>query len=721
MISKKHSSKATKKAGSKFNVKRNYSDFWMDSRWDSRSMFGGISNTIPQTSDIVKAIKLANYRRAVTNFVKILTKQEIPVMFAGTDSYTNGKSIVLSTDIKESNFDVTVGLALHEASHIILTDFEILPALQRGDIARVEETISKRKPGQSAMSVRSTIQGLLNWVEDRRIDHFVFSTSPGYKAYYHKLYNHYFHDKSVTKALQSANFRGTKNLNIDTYMMHIINMINPAFQADALPGLKDIVEVVDLRNISRLKSTMDALHVACDIMDIILENLPEEPAQDQQGEQEGEEKPRGGAMPGNGDQKEDNKQDDQQDSQDSNDEPTEEEKTLEELTPKELYEAQKALAKQKEFLDGNVDKKQATKGLTNKLKVVAKQSIDIQTVGTTANTFDAIVADYSSPSLLGEIADIESKLFDLYETQPHSANYRQLQAEQLERQRALGYEDIMRTNMREDYKKQVLEGINLGALLGKKLQLHNEARERVDMRLRNGKIDNKRLAHAGYGIENIFKQISIDKYKNANLHISLDASGSMGGDKWAATVKLTAAIVKALTYTQGINVQVSIRGTFSGNGRSESPTIVKVYDSKTSKNNPSSFFKVLPALSTSYSTPEGLCFEAMIAKNMLVQGTSELDSYFLNISDGEPGMGVYYGTRAIEHTATQIKKMESQLNMKIISFFMAEGDLGNVTTRFNGSSSGSNFRRMYGKHATVVNPESAMDIARALNKKFMEK
>ena len=80
-----------------------------------------------RTSDL---IKLAGYRRAISNFVNIVTgKSDIPVRFEGRDSYTDGKSVTISASIKDKDFDSTVGLALHEGSHVLLTDFSILPEL----------------------------------------------------------------------------------------------------------------------------------------------------------------------------------------------------------------------------------------------------------------------------------------------------------------------------------------------------------------------------------------------------------------------------------------------------------------------------------------------------------------------------------------------------------------------------------------------------------------
>ena len=46
------------------------------------------------TDRTAELIKLSGYRRAISNFVNIVTgKSDIPVHFSGSDSYTDGKSI----------------------------------------------------------------------------------------------------------------------------------------------------------------------------------------------------------------------------------------------------------------------------------------------------------------------------------------------------------------------------------------------------------------------------------------------------------------------------------------------------------------------------------------------------------------------------------------------------------------------------------------------------
>jgi len=243
----------------KFDKKKNYASFWMDDLGRGADRFGISSDFSSKSSDLIKSIKLNSYRKAVANFVKILTNKEIPVRFAGSDSYTDGQSVTLSADIKDDNFDVAVGLALHEASHILLTDFSLLPILRSGNHTEVEKIVAML-PNIPADVVRSIIKDLLNWVEDRRIDNYVFSTSPGYKAYYHKLYDHYFNnDKVITKGLKSKKYRNPGS--IDSWMMHIINMTNPNFNPTVMPGLQEVATIADLPRISRLKSTNDALAV----------------------------------------------------------------------------------------------------------------------------------------------------------------------------------------------------------------------------------------------------------------------------------------------------------------------------------------------------------------------------------------------------------------------------------------------------------------------------
>jgi hypothetical protein len=705
------------------NTKHNYSSFWMDDEWDSQSKFSGMGSSSGYNStDIVKLVKLSNYRRAITNFVKIVTKQDLPVSWAGDTSYTDGKSITLTTDIKDTNFDVTVGLALHEAAHCVLTDFSVLSPLLDGTCKKYHDFLDslsddvKRSvsPGQR----KDLVRNLLNWIEDRRIDNYIFTTSPGYKAYYHKMYDHYWNGKDITKGFIASKFRNASDM--ESYMFHIINMLNPSFNPKALPGLEEITKLIDVNNIARLQNTHEAYDIALAVAKIVMENMvmdenkqflqPPTPNNSNDDKDNND----NNDLSGSGDSGSSTNNGDGEGNGGDGDE--EGDDTIE-LSSKELSDLKKILQEQKDFINGDTKKKSTTKNLQRQLNKIAEQSIDLQVIGDgLPQKRTSLIYDYTKNNTLQRVHALYLlRASDEYSELSYRDPKRVALDEELDSLAV--YQDFK--YLHADNIKSINAGMEMGALLGKKLQLHNESRERVDNRLRSGKIDNKRLAHAGYGIEGIFKQIQIDRYKKANLHISLDGSGSMSGEKWKSTIRMTMAIAKAATYTQNINIQVSIRVTHNAAGKGDVPTILYVYDSR--KNKINQLVSALTMFRPSSMTPEGLCFEAMLKRNMFVSSDNDMDSYFLNISDGEPSCTNYAGHLAVNHTKAQINKMKNELNMSVISFFLGSGTYEQLVTIFNGYGSGHNFRTMYGKDAAVVNPENTLMIAKELNKKFLTK
>ena len=129
-MAKRFSTKQLSKSYSKWNSPAYYStgyksssksygnsSFWMDDDF--------LDEDKSKDANKVDYVKLAGYKRAIGNFVRIVTgKDDIPVIYSsGNDSYTDGKKVVISSKLDENEFDSTVGLALNEGSHIALTDF----------------------------------------------------------------------------------------------------------------------------------------------------------------------------------------------------------------------------------------------------------------------------------------------------------------------------------------------------------------------------------------------------------------------------------------------------------------------------------------------------------------------------------------------------------------------------------------------------------------------
>ncbi len=252
----------------------------------------------------------------------------------------------------------------------------------------------------------------------------------------------------------------------------------------------------------------------------------------------------------------------------------------------------------------------------------------------------------------------------------------------------------------------IKKGIVLGTVLGKKLKLRNEERSLVTPRMKNGKISGRLLHELGMGNTNVFDQIQIDKHSPALVHISIDASSSMGGSKWEQTQTSAVAIAKAASMTSNLDVVISYRSIQHDSNMCQ-PLMLIAYDSRKDKfSKVQQLFKYLNPCGT---TPEGLCFETVL--DDIIKTNKGVDSYFINFSDGWPGFTNrdidYGGTEAVNHTAAQVKKIQ-QAGVKVLSYFVYSGYEGGIDS----------FKAMYGKSATSVDCTNLMALTKTLNKLF---
>ena len=192
----------------------------------------------------------------------------------------------------------------------------------------------------------------------------------------------------------------------------------------------------------------------------------------------------------------------------------------------------------------------------------------------------------------------------------------------------------------------------------------------------------------------------------------------MSGDKIRKAVVSTVAIVKACEMARNINTQVSIRSTDTG-GRGL-PYVVMVHDSR--RDTFRQFASYMSKLCVTNTTPEGLCFEAIMKE--LIPSTNDTDSYFLNFSDGQPTYSIsngndeihYSGNEAAEHTYRQVKKMMGN-GINILSYFITEYHKDN----FENSSDWTVFKKSYGQGAKYVNVENMFEVAKTMNEMFLKK
>ena len=686
----------------KNNVKQN-STFWDTNSNDvDVDEFLGLDTNVKKGKDLVA---LAGYKRAISNFVNIVTEDNIPVVFNSNDSsYTDGKKVVIGANLDDKKFDVAVGLALHEGSHIKLSDFTLLRNLENS--IPQEIYVLGEKMGVDRYTVLSTVKSILNYVEDRRIDSFIFRTSPGYKSYYHSMYEKYFYSKNVDKGLLSSEYRTEE---IDSYMFRIINLHNSNRQLTALKGLKEIYETIDLGRIQRglMVDTNEAFNVACDVMSVILLNIDPIKVKDdsQDGDSDDE---NGDSQEGNGSGGSNTLTDEElqdmidSDSIGSSTTPDEnlgndDGSDSVELSPRQKQMLEKHFEKQEKFLDGDVQKTKLNK----------KESNDIKSIEDSGATYENVGSDIPKYSWDGSSVGKGTKCLVVRKLTQAVIDSDQFGCASSWNQRSYG--DYERYNFVE-------EGLRLGSMLGRKLQVRGEESQLKFSRQDSGKIDKRLIAELGFGNSNVFSHTLTERFNKAYLHLSVDASGSMSGTKWNKAMTSAVAMIKACDMAGNIDVVVTTRTTNYGRGNNGqgTPMIVVCYDSRVDK-----LIKVknlFTALGVSGTTPEGLCFEAI--EKDLIPGNSNQDSYFINFSDGQPWYSnseiEYSGDRAETHTKKMCDGMRAK-GISVLSYFISDYDLSDDSYDVKA------FKRMYGKDAEFVNATNMMAVAKSMNKKFLDK
>ena len=250
------------------------------------------------------------------------------------------------------------------------------------------------------------------------------------------------------------------------------------------------------------------------------------------------------------------------------------------------------------------------------------------------------------------------------------------------------------------------EGLRLGTLLGKKLKVRGEERELIFTRQRSGKINKRLISELGFGNSDVFSQSRIERYNKANLHLSIDGSGSMSGKKFDKAMTSAVAICKAADMAGNIKVVVSFRYT-----QDKQPVVLIAYDS--SKDKIQKIKSLWPALSVAGTTPESLCYDAMMTNFLQISNSD--DNYFINYSDGSPWFSndhaYYYGDNAVNHCRKVIKGMRNN-GVKILSYFISERTYGQEKKWFE---------QMYGDDASFINPNNMMEVAKTMNKMFLSK
>lgn len=708
---------------SKHSNKYGNSSFWMDDLVTRKEDAG----------DKFDLIKMAQYQRAISNFVKIVSRRDIPVKFNASDtSYTDGKTeVVISANVTEKSFDATAGLALHEASHIIYTDFDCLPKFFPQYVYSLKESFSAMYTSDRAMVESwcpfitqnldkvSDLKGfdqqyifaLSNWIEDRRIDNLVFKSSPGYKSYYHTLYEKYYLSDALTKMLKSSDYREE---NVNSYKVRVLGLINPASDRNALVGLRSIINLIDLHNIDRLKDTKASIELAYRVADMIAQYCLKY-KEEQQAQPKPQPQPNNQSQPQVGDNgpQGNEPQDGEGDPNDNGDSAEGDDPIT---TPGDGPMSQRDLDKAAKVME---EIEQLIKGEAKKTKMTAQNNRIVKALAGNVDTSVDTVIFHGQKVPVIHVRLSPNMIRSYTHDSPVSHGIENNCAEHLKEGNHWSVqpeEPKKGWGWRSDYLKHASElvkkGLALGAQLGKKLQVRDQVRDTRFNRLKTGKIDNRLLYQCGYDVMNIFEQVKVDKYTPSILDISVDASSSMNGDKWKNTQVAILAIAKAASMIQNLRVKVSYRYN-PRVGKQDAAMFLDAYDSKRDKIK--HLEDVVFVLRPDNCTVDSLITAYQLKKNLITPGSTEVKSYFLNFSDGGPGANVgsihYGGTEAHNHIAKCRRDIEA-MGVTVLSYFIGR----------DSEHGKKQFTEDWGvRNAAFIDVTEVLPLAKSLNNMFLSK
>lgn len=716
-------------------------DFWLDTeQFNDYIVDNPLDISKKSVSFNLNLIRLASVRKAISNFVRILTRQSIPVYFNNVDvnRATYGKIVHISAKINtKSDFDVSVGQALHEGAHILLTDFDIIKDMW-ANIPSSLFNLSDNK-GIRRASFEKFLHSIWNIVEDRYIDNYVFNRAPGYRGYYVALYNRFWHDIRIDDLLLSDEYRWPS---LESYLFRICHLTNINTDFNALPRLDEIADIIDLSNINRLQKTKDRVAIAFKISEIVLDCVDTEPVGRSSQKQQTMITPDDFFESSETDEN----TDENRQNNNSEDAGTKIIKEISDIisgkdkTPEKMKENENAVTKisdndseemkdlhkelsekQHKFLTGNLPKESVNDEQKDLLNLIDTHGIVLVQVGegllpgNDKNLkVDCIVVQKMTKELILKGQDV----FPLSTVMK------------------MGDED---PNPPLETLNAVTKGISLGTKLGRKLQIRREIHMVKSLRKRSGKINKRQLHEAAFDAEDLFYKVKIETHRQATLHITVDASGSMSGEKWIKTLTAVVAICKAASMIDNIHVTVSFRSTQTSKAKAL-PYVIMAYNSKIDK-----FSKVknlFPYLEPNGLTPEGLAFEAIM--NLFEDITpDEEDRYFLNLSDGEPCYYLtvpqseikisYVDDVGVSHTKSQVMKIRRK-GVEILSYFIEDIPESKskfltrpLTTKFANlqqtytSKLRKDFQKMYGKNAKFINVGNIVDLAKTMNELFLNK
>lgn len=640
-----------------------YSEFWIPHRF-----FDDIIDSDVHSYEYL--LKLLAIKRGMSNFVTILTHKNIPVKYStsGDWNYTDGEEIFISPHFKtRRDFDVTAGLVLHEASHILLSDFSYFDKLYQKIPSAFY--VNAKALNMTRKQLLFLCKTICNVVEDRYIDDFVKNSAPGYGGYYTALYDKFFNDDITCNNLMCTNGRYSVP-SLEAYLYRVITLPSQYSSNFALPNFKKIVDIIDIPNIKRLKTTKDRFYVGFKVIEAIFKEISPIVINDGFSFSRNLKLNDTKIFPADND-------DGNSDSDDNLNIPS----SLENFINRQRSNIIK--------LPVTITAKELASALTDQMDLLDASGAELVPVKTLSDdSIDAVFIKRIDENY------VRSTLF--------KQNY---------------------TESGCILNRVIDDAIIAGKHIGKRLKVRDDINEIQLLYKKTGKLSRRTLHSAGYGNDAVFYQTETRGYSRLNLHISVDLSGSMSGKKWENTLFMLVSICYAATMVSNIDVSISFRSTVVN--QNLRPYVFIGYDSRTDSLNKikTIFSHIVP----SGGTPEGLAFDVLFKKagSQIISTTAT--NYFINISDGMPAFDGYSGEPACIHTKKQINMLRNQ-GVFVLSYFIT----GNIntfssfrpaqqTSIIDDQTAMQQFKLMYGNDSQFIEPHNIAQITKTLCQLFLKK
>ncbi|MEK9769314.1 MAG: hypothetical protein VW683_10375 [Betaproteobacteria bacterium] len=709
---------------------QNHSSFWVPRHRVDRG----------EDTDLDRIIRLSQLHRATANFVRILTgDSSIRVVYSGgQQSYTDGKTVVISADSNPDNLDVIVGLALHEGSHCLLTPLEqIKHRLDRQsfkNLSPVDELCQwlTNKAKQNTVDrevVKANLFDIINIIEDRRIDTWVYTNAPGYRGYYEKLYDRYWNSDIIESKL----VRSWRSPDWESYISRLINLSNPyaKITKNVLPGISEIYDVVDIDNISRwdelnMEDLADALiTTSVKVFKLMVTYILAQKVAN----------PMNGAKtidPADADNRVESLEDMLSDLDgDFGD-------VLQEMMDREKRSDKNKMDNIYDDMDYNssggspVDDVEEDDEINTENPAVqwgSQPQVGFNIESEETKNQLEFARDHKEDDkrtirrededILTAIQESDTKVFEFENDAPSGVDgvgghriktvwVRNVTKKTL-RSGAFKNFGLSKDPIHQN-EKNFAAGRRWGARMVQQLLVRNEENTTKFSRRSKGKIDRKLLAGLGYQNERVFFQDYRASYRDTFIHLSIDTSSSMYGSKWDQTFKMAVALGYAATKIDNLHVVITTRNF------ADMPGIFTVFDSRRHK---VIHLKNLCHFYPAGTTPESLCFEPIYKEMESVD--NNYNKYFINICDGQPWCsgktGWTYSGEFAEKHARKMYHMFRDSGINVWSFFISNDDPSGF---LNGKSRSAHdweaFRRMYSPSCDYVIPNNVKKIIKNLNK-----